>query len=185
MRRGLGIVLHEKSSCEHQGHLGKLTQSWLPSLKSHLLLPLGFKPTPEAQVQEAQVSGMQESLVLGPDSVVEPQGGLLPGEDSELLEMTPVEPFVPEDGPVQLPSLDQALPPSAATPSPVAASSDVYAEGTAGVYGGVDGGVDGGVAADAFAGVTARVAAVQYIVFSTVVHLGAPECYFPLPEVDI
>ena len=169
MRRGLGIVLHEKSSCEHQGHLGKLTQSWLPSLKSHLLLPLDSKPTPEAQVQEAQVSGMQESLVLGPDSVVEPQGGLLPGEDSELLEMTPVEPFVPEACPVQLPTLDQALPLSAATPSTVAVSADVSS----------------GVEADEVADVTARVPSVQYIVFSTVVHLGAPECYFPLPKVDI
>ena len=148
-----------------------------PSIKSHLLLPLGWRTTPGAQVQDAQVSGMQEILPPRPASKAEPQESLLPREDTELLETTLVQPFEPEAGPVQLATLEQALPTSSDTQSPVAVSADVSTDGAAGVA--------AEVAADVVADVAAHVSAFQYIVFSAVVQLGAPECYFPLPEVDI
>lgn len=104
---------------------------------------------------------MKESLAVRPASEAEPQGDLPPRDDTELLETTIVEPFEPEAGPVQLPTSDQALPTSADTQSPVDASADRAAD------------------------VGANVSAFGHTFPSSVVQLGDPECFFPLPEVDI
>ena len=145
--------------------LGSSPNPRLPSLKSHLHLLLDFNTIPEAQVQDAQVCGMRESLAVRPASEAEPQESLLPREDTELFELTVVEPFEPEAAPVQLPTLHQALPMSPATLSPVGVASNV--------------------AAGMAAGVAAGVAAFRHIFRSAVVHLGDPEGFSPLPEVDI
>ncbi|XP_052023589.1 uncharacterized protein LOC127672491 [Apodemus sylvaticus] len=190
--------------------------------EEYLKLETDFITTPKAQVQEDdQVYGIQESLPSSPASMAEPEGGLLPLEDTEFLETTIVQPFEAEAGPVQLPTLHQSLPIAAAPQSPGDVSADGAADGAAGgaadMAAGVaadmvadiaaDGTVDGaaggaadmaaGVAADMVADiaadgavdvaadVAAHVSAFEYIVFSAVVQLGAPECFFPLPEVDI
>lgn len=80
-----------------------------------------------------------------------------------------MEPFEPEAGPVQLPTLHQALPMSPATLSPVDVAANVAA----------------GVATGVAAGVAAGVSAFRHIFRSAVVHLDDPECFSPLPEVDI
>lgn len=136
-----------------------------PSLQSHLHLLLDFHTSPEAQVQDAQVCGIRESLAVRPASEGEPQESLLPGEDTEPFEVTVVEPFEPKAGPVHFPTLHQALPISPATQSPVDGAADV--------------------AAGAGPGVSAGVSAVKHIFRSAVVYLGDPECFSPLPEVDI
>ncbi|XP_052023643.1 ral guanine nucleotide dissociation stimulator-like isoform X2 [Apodemus sylvaticus] len=162
--------------------------------EEYLKLETDFITTPKAQVQEDdQVYGIQESLPSSPASMAEPEGGLLPLEDTELLETTIVQPFEAEAGPVQLPTLHQSLPIAAAPQSPGDVSADGAADGAAGGAADMAAGVsadvaaDGaaGVAADVVADVAAHVSAFEYIVFSTVVQLGAPECFFPLPEVDI
>ncbi|XP_052023557.1 ral guanine nucleotide dissociation stimulator-like [Apodemus sylvaticus] len=109
----------------------------------------------EPPVQDA--SAMQESLTVRPASEAEPQGDLPPREDTALLETTLVEPFEPEDDPVQLPSSDPALPTSPDTQSPT----------------------------DMVADVAADVSAARHVFISAFAQLGAPECVFPLPEVDM
>ena len=132
---------------------GSSTNPRLPSLKAHLHLLLDYKSIAEAQVQDAQVSGMQESLVRRPASEAEPQESLLLREDTELFEVTFVEPFEQEAGPVHLPNIDQALSIPDAIQSPV------------------------DVAADVAAGVAAAVSAFQHIFLAAVVHIGAAESF--------
>ena len=104
---------------------GSSTNPRLPSLKAHLHLLLDYKSIAEAQVQDAQVSGMQESLVRRPASEAEPQESLLLREDTE--------PFEQEAGPVHLPNIDQALSIPDAIQSPVDVAADVAAGVAAGV----------------------------------------------------
>ena len=144
---------------------------------------------------------MQESLAVRPASVAEPQGDLPPREDTELLETTVVEPFEPEAGPVQLPTSDQALPTSPDTQSPVDVfadvSSDMASDVSADMAADVSADRAADVSADSAADVSAaratdvsadraaNVPAFEHIFLSSVVCLGDPECFFPLPEVDI
>lgn len=72
-------------------------------------------------------SGMAETLHLGPASVVGPQGDMKLRKDTELMDPAVREPTVPEDGPVQLLTLDQPLLASADTQSPLDVAADVPA----------------------------------------------------------
>lgn len=101
--------------------------------------------------------------------MAEPQGDLQPQEDTELLEPAVVEPFVPEHGPVQLPTFDQTLPTSADSQSP----GDVAAEEAA------------EEAADVIADVAADVPPARQLFLSYTVELREPDFVSPLPEVDI
>ncbi|XP_059104957.1 ral guanine nucleotide dissociation stimulator-like [Peromyscus eremicus] len=69
----------------------------------------------------------EERLHLGPTSVAGPWGDLTPREDTELMDPAVREPTVPEAGPVQLLTLDQPLPTSADTRSPLDVAADVPA----------------------------------------------------------
>ncbi|XP_052024845.1 uncharacterized protein LOC127673307 [Apodemus sylvaticus] len=137
----------------------------------------------EPPVQDASV--MKESLAVRPASEAEPQGDLPPREDTALLETTPLEPFEPEAGPVQLPSSDPALPTSPDTQSPIDVSADGSADMATDVSADVSAVVSADMAADVSADVGANVSASGHLFLHSVVQLGEPECFFPLPEVDI
>ena len=140
----------------------------LPPLKDGLLLPLDCAATAE---QDA--SRMQENLALRLASVAEPQGDLQPQVDTELLEQSVVEPFVPEPGPVQLPTFDQALPTSTYTQSPedvaVDEAADMVADETA----------------DEATHEAVDVSPAKQLFLSYTVQLGTPDFIFSLPKVDI
>uniref|UniRef100_A0A8C6IBC0 N-terminal Ras-GEF domain-containing protein n=1 Tax=Mus spicilegus TaxID=10103 RepID=A0A8C6IBC0_MUSSI len=122
-----------------------------------------------AATAEQDASRMQENLALRPASVAEPQGDLQPQVDTELLEPAVVEPFVPEPGPVQLLTFDQALPTSTDTQSP----EDVAVEEAADMV------------ADEAADEAGDVSPAKQLFLSYTVQLGTPDFIFSLPKVDI
>ncbi|NP_001361655.1 uncharacterized protein LOC433961 [Mus musculus] len=123
-----------------------------------------FATAPEPSEQDA--SGSQESLAPRPASVTEPQGDEQSQEDTQLVKRAVLDPFEPKATIALHPTLDQAVPTSADTHSPVDVTAD---EAT-------------GVAADEAA---ADVSPARHLFVSYTVQLGIPDFVFPLPEVDI
>jgi hypothetical protein len=98
--------------------------------------------------------------------VTEPQGDEQSQEDTQLVKRAVLDPFEPKATIALHPTLDQAVPTSADTHSPVDVTAD---EAT-------------GVAADEAA---ADVSPARHLFVSYTVQLGIPDFVFPLPEVDI
>jgi hypothetical protein len=143
---------------------GRSPHPRLSPLKACLLLLLDFATAPEPSEQDA--SGSQESLAPRPASVTEPQGDEQSQEDTQLVKRAVLDPFEPKATIALHPTLDQAVPTSADTHSPVDVTAD---EAT-------------GVAADEAA---ADVSPARHLFVSYTVQLGIPDFVFPLPEVDI
>ncbi|XP_052023570.1 ral guanine nucleotide dissociation stimulator-like [Apodemus sylvaticus] len=188
VRRLMTYVKLNVSSEEVQARATELLSVLEEEEAKKLKLEKACATTPaEPPVQDASV--MQESLTVRPASKADPQGDLPPQKDTVLLETPPVEPFEPEASPVQLPSSDPSLPTSADTQSPIDvsadASVDMASDMAADVSADVSAVVSADMAADVSADVDANVSAFEHLFLHSVVQLGEPECFFPLPEVDI
>ena len=142
---------------------GRSPHPRLSPLKACLLLLLDFATAPEPSEQDA--SGRQETLAPRPASETEPQGDKQHREDAELVKGAVLDPFEPKATIELHLTLDQALPISADTHSPVDVAIDE--------------------AADEAADVAADVSPARQLFVSYTVQLGTPDFVFPLPEVDI
>ena len=110
---------------------GRSPHPRLSPLKACLLLLLDFATAPEPSEQDA--SGRQETLAPRPASETEPQGDKQPRKDTELVKGAVLDPFEPKATIELHPTLDQDVPTSADTHSPVDVAIDEAADEAADV----------------------------------------------------